>query len=132
MIKFNKNDKLLKSLAEEINEIPVLKSARGLRDLHLYGVASSRNVDVVTPNNYPYGSYLQNLIVSNYDIRTLRGTIWDLAEIYNNRVLGLGLNFRKNNYDNCKKVIVLHYLALNSMLRIPDKFISDNDLLGDS
>lgn len=131
MIKFNKNDKLLKNMAEDINSMPIFKTTKGLRDLHLYGVASTRKTDIVTPTNFPYGSFLQNVIAGNFGLKTLRGTLWDLAETYNNRVLGLGFDIRKNNYDACKKIVILHYLALNGMLEVPEKYINDNDTLGE-
>lgn len=132
MIKYNKNDKLLKEIVDKLNSSPLLKSCKANRDLYLYGVASNRNTDVVIPAGFPDGNYIQAILNNTGEVKTMRGSLWDLADTYNHKILGLGLNFRKNRKDYVEKVILLHYLALNGLLEIPDKHLNEDLIMGDN
>lgn len=116
MIKFNKSDKFLGPLVKEINSSEFVSSLKNPRALNVYGVQSNRGCDVAIPKAFPYASQLTKLF-NNKGLKVHNGSFWELSEVYNDKVLGLGINLRKSNPDACKKVVMCCFMALNNMIK---------------
>lgn len=121
MIKYNKKDKLLSSIVDELNSSVLVKSIKSARDLYIYGISQQRSVDIAVPDSFPNVGYLKSRISENFPVQYLSGVLWPLAEAYNYKVLGLGMKLRKNDKATCQKLILMHYLSLNEMLEVPQE-----------
>ena len=116
MVKFNKNDKMVREISDEINAHPSVVRIKNPRHLHIYGVKHDRRIDVVVPRSFPKARQLIDSLRSK-GIRAEMGCYWEMAGEYDNKVLGLGYTLRAKHLNECKKVIISAYLTLNNALK---------------
>ncbi len=119
MIKINKKDSLLSVIVEPILEMPFYQEIKDGKDLHIYGVSSEREYDVVIPQEFKDSSKLKNFL-DHRGLNVRIGSYWSMSETYNYQVIGLGHNLRKNRKQEARLVINLAYLALQEKLDYGD------------
>lgn len=118
-IEYNKHDKYLKSILKGIENLGIIKTVKNPKTLFIYGVSGQRMTDIVLSAKFPNSSILLNNF-KTLGLATKKACYWSMSDTYNNYVLGLGENIRKNSPDNAKKAIVLTFLSLNDKIYYPE------------
>lgn len=116
MIIANNKDKFVKTICASVLESELYQKLPPGKDLYVYGVSEDRSCSVALsgeafPDAYSTVNFFANLGYSAHN-----ACFWELGQSYNYQVLGLGFGLRKNKKEDCKKIILLTYMALNGLI----------------
>lgn len=117
MIVANPKDPNILALIEGLNDLKVVKTIDGARDMHVYSVAAEREISIAIPAQFPESRHLVDTFTS-MGLTCQRACFWGMAESLNYNVLGIGFNFKKSHPQEAKKAIICAYLTLNKRIKL--------------
>ncbi len=120
MIQHNAEDQHVKRLVSEamarIQGEKYKKDLGKLETMLVYGVAKSKNIDLVVNRDFKNSAKLLKLIDSKASHLVVHTEDFGTLEWARDKRIGLGYNLRANHAELCKKIIIASYLCLNDLI----------------